>query len=51
MFDSGEFYEGELCDGVKEGVGRYIYADNKSYNGNWRDNLKNGYGVYEDPGR
>lgn len=46
MFETGEYYEGELNQGVKDGIGTYIYADKKSYHGNWRDNLKNGYGVY-----
>lgn len=51
MFESGEYYEGELYEGMKDGEGTYVYTDNKYYHGNWKNDLKNGFGIYEDPGK
>lgn len=51
MFDTGEYYEGQLYEGMKDGEGTYVYVDNKYYHGGWKDDLKNGYGIYEDPGK
>lgn len=36
---------------MKDGQGTYVYSDNGYYHGNWKDDQKNGYGVYECPGK
>ena len=36
MFETGEYYEGDLVDGMKDGEGIYVYTDNKYYRGDWK---------------
>jgi hypothetical protein len=31
LYKNGEFYEGELCDGMKQGHGRNEYLNGNSY--------------------
>ena len=45
-FASGNKYEGEWKDDMKNGRGVYTFASGNKYDGEWKDNKKNGRGVY-----
>lgn len=38
-------YEGDIINGMRHGIGTYIYEDNKIYKGNWSKNNYDGFGV------
>ena len=40
----GSFYKGELKNGKKNHFGSFYYDNGSHYDGNWRDNLKEGIG-------
>ena len=45
-FKNGDFYLGEMKDGVYEGSGFYFSAANgERYDGEWKDGKANGNGV------
>lgn len=45
-FKNGDFYLGEMKDGVYEGLGFYFSAANgERYDGEWKDGKANGNGV------
>ena len=44
---NGKTYEGQLVNGLREGVGRYDYGDNSSYEGQWVQGNCQGRGLYE----
>ena len=44
-YPNGDIYEGDFLDGIREGRGKYFYANNgDKYDGEWRQNLKHGIG-------
>lgn len=50
LFANGDSYSGEWDNNTFNGVGKYIYGDGvSSYEGSWKDGLKDGYGYYRTP--
>ncbi len=45
--NSGKKYSGEFKRGKRNGVGKGEYADGNIYWGQYKDNLKEGYGTYQ----
>lgn len=43
MWIDGSKYEGEYCEGKKQGRGKYTWADGSYYDGEWFNNMINGY--------
>ena len=43
-------YEGSYVRGLKEGHGKYTWADGTTYEGEWINNQVNGYGIYREKG-
>lgn len=37
-------FEGRFVEGVRQGFGKYTYANKDIYDGNWQNNLKHGIG-------
>ncbi|KAM3134379.1 hypothetical protein pb186bvf_013492 [Paramecium bursaria] len=42
----GNFYKGEWFQGKPDGVGRYVFGDQSSYQGAFREGLLHGYGEF-----
>lgn len=42
-------YEGEWMNGLKEGLGKYVYFKDTFYDGNWVKNCKEGHGTFKSP--
>jgi hypothetical protein len=53
MYEAGFFYEGEVVDELRQGLGRLISFEGDCYEGKWVDNEPEGEGTYEgaDPHR
>lgn len=45
VYPGGEWYEGELANGIREGKGVYHYSDGSTYEGMWKGGQPNGQGV------
>jgi hypothetical protein len=45
LFICGDTYVGEFSNGLKNGYGTYVYANQSFYNGNWRNGVKHGKGI------
>ena len=44
-YPTGDIYEGDFLDGIREGRGKYSYGSNQDkYDGEWKQNLKHGIG-------
>ena len=39
-------YYGEYRSGLKEGIGRYIWKNKARYEGEWKNDMMNGFGIY-----
>jgi hypothetical protein len=46
---SGERYAGRYCNNFKNGLGKLIFADNSTFEGNWYDGKRHGDFVCYDP--
>ena len=46
IYPNGNIYEGGLKDGKYHGQGTYTLADGWQYVGQWRDDRRNGQGVF-----
>jgi hypothetical protein len=44
-WSNGETYEGELKNGLFEGMGIYFWSDGSAYSGQWKGGLKHGQGI------
>ena len=44
-FPNGDFYEGELKDGIQHGQGKYIWANGNIYEGEWSNGKRHGFGL------
>ena len=44
IYPSGDIYDGDFEDGLKQGFGILITAEGDKYEGRWSDNYKNGPG-------
>lgn len=44
-WDNGESYEGELKDGLFDGMGIYFWSNGDAYSGEWKAGLKHGKGI------
>ncbi|KAK1307807.1 Phosphatidylinositol 4-phosphate 5-kinase 9 [Acorus calamus] len=44
LLPNGERYVGSLLGNMQEGNGRYVWADNCIYQGEWQRGMRNGYG-------
>ncbi|KAK1260978.1 Phosphatidylinositol 4-phosphate 5-kinase 9 [Acorus gramineus] len=44
LLPNGERYVGSLLGNMQEGHGRYVWADNCIYQGEWQRGMRNGYG-------
>jgi hypothetical protein len=44
-FSNNETYEGELKNGLFDGMGIYFWADGSAYSGEWKGGLKHGRGI------
>jgi hypothetical protein len=42
IFPNGEIYEGTIIDGLKQGKGNYKDINGVTYNGNWKNNIREG---------
>nr|CCA22000.1 radial spoke head 10 family protein putative [Albugo laibachii Nc14] len=40
------WYEGEMKEGVRHGVGTFHYENGSRYEGEWKDNVKDGLGIF-----
>lgn len=49
-FGNGNKYVGEFREGKYHGEGKYISHDGVTYEGNWENDQKNGFGVIKFPG-
>lgn len=49
--EKGEYYVGQLYRGKREGYGKLIYGDGSSYEGEWKNNKKNGKGSVTYPNK
>jgi hypothetical protein len=47
-YDSGDRYNGEFKNGLKEGKGIYSYKNGDKYDGEWKNGVKDGSCVYFD---
>ena len=45
FYPNGNKYEGELQDGLRDGLGTMTYTNGDIYEGKWHNNMKNGYGI------
>ena len=43
---TGGKYEGEYAADLKEGSGKYTFANGDSYDGQWKAGLRHGQGTY-----
>ena len=43
-YEDGAYYSGEIKNYLRHGKGKYI-SDNETYDGYWKENQKNGYGL------
>jgi hypothetical protein len=48
---NGAIYEGGFKNDKIEGYGKFIWTDNKSYEGEWIDNCLNGFGIFIKTGK
>ena len=39
--------QGEYFNGKKDGIGIYLWEDGKKYMGEWKENIIEGFGIYE----
>ena len=46
IFANGDIYEGEFCNGNRQGEGTYTWIDQSYYRGQWMADKMNGKGVY-----
>jgi len=44
---SGDYYEGDLLNGIQHGQGTYIWANGDMYIGGWSKGMKSGQGTYK----
>ena len=42
-------YYGEYSNGLKEGIGRYLWKNKARYDGEWKNDMMNGLGIYYFP--
>ena len=42
---TGARYEGYKKNGKRNGIGKFYYTEKSVYNGEWKDNKMNGFGV------
>ena len=47
--DGRTVYEGNFLNGKKHGEGKFYYADDHYYHGQWANDMKEGTGVYNCP--
>lgn len=47
VYEKGDIYEGNLINGRRSGKGKYKWKNGNKYNGEWKDDLKDGFGVFE----
>ena len=45
FYPNNEYYFGNFINGKREGIGTYKYNDGICYNGEWKNNKKNGEGI------
>ena len=43
---SGDVYKGELKNGLRDGIGLYVWDDGGFYIGNWKKDKRDGFGIY-----
>jgi hypothetical protein len=43
--DNCRYYEGEMCNGLKEGYGTQFLENGDKYEGQWIQDMKHGFGV------
>ena len=44
--DGGRYYEGEIREGMKHGIGVLFTENGETYEGYWERNVKKGFGKY-----
>jgi hypothetical protein len=45
-FKNGELYKGQLKNNKRHGSGTHEWPDQRSYDGQWADDMMNGHGLY-----
>lgn len=50
VYPSGFMYEGDIIDGLRNGIGTYTYSYGSTYSGEWKDDKRNGQGTSNWPG-
>jgi hypothetical protein len=47
IYNNDDFYEGEFVKGLREGEGEYTWKDGSTFVGTWKEDTKNGWGLYK----
>ena len=47
LLTDGEYYEGLFKNGLRHGLGVYIFKSGNKYKGSWENGTKSGKGVFE----
>ena len=48
IYPDERMYQGEVTNGVMNGLGEFIWGNNKKYIGYYKDNKKHGFGIFFD---
>ena len=46
IYENGDIFEGSFINGIREGKGKKLNKNGSSYEGDYKNDLPNGFGTY-----